>query len=89
MSQEKRIIVSENPETRSKQIPAMLSFSERPWGLLVNGALIDDKSEIEKKRVETGTTKQVFILKTKIPLQLLLPQRVECNSTIVHIDERG
>jgi len=56
---------------KKSQIPVKLSFSKNPWGLLINSILIDG-SNVTKTRVETGTTKQEFILSVKVPLSQLL-----------------
>lgn len=70
MTQEK---VCASPEIPSRQIPVKLSFSQDPWGLVINGILIDGK-DIVKTRVETGTTRQKFILSINKPLSQLLQQ---------------
>lgn len=88
MSQGKPTAVCVNAEIPSKRIPVKLSFSQRLWGLLINGVLVDGK-DIVKTRVETGTTKQAFILKTKIPLTQLLQQGSEGQfCPVVQTEER-
>ncbi len=89
MNQEGSANISLKLEGKSKQIPVNLSFSRSPWGLMINGVLIDDNTKIDKMRVETGTTKQAFILSIKVPLTQLLKGTENQSCPVVRSDERG